>query len=173
ELALLVRDRVAHLDRPSVGLSPRRDRLRHLEAHAHLVARPHGPEPAQLVDAWRAEARAPVHEALDGQALDDRRRVPAARDEAAEGRASRRLVVQVEGLRVELAREGDDLLAGHDASSELGYHAGPEVLEVEHAEKVIHATDDEPEARPRDDPADAVRHGGVAHPRDERPARGL
>jgi hypothetical protein len=42
-----------------------------------------------------------------------RRGVPAARGQAAEDAASRRRVVQVEGLRVELAGEGGDVVRAH------------------------------------------------------------
>ena len=55
--------------------------------------------------------------------------VPAARDQAAEDRILRRLGVEVERLRVELACEGDDLVLADDLAPELVDLARLEVLE--------------------------------------------
>ena len=57
--------------------------------------------------------------------------VPAAGDQAAEDGLLRRLRVDVERLRVELARESDDLALGDGAAAELETCAGLDVLEEE------------------------------------------
>src|ERR1041384_3135813 len=59
--------------------------------------------------------------------------LPAARDEAAEQARLRRLLVQVEGLRIELARVLDDLLLRDLVAPEAHDVAHRDVLEVLHA----------------------------------------
>jgi hypothetical protein len=59
--------------------------------------------------------------------------VPAARDQAAEDRGPPRLVVDVERLRVELARELDDLFARDRLGAQLELVTLADVFEVEDA----------------------------------------
>ena len=56
--------------------------------------------------------------------------MPAGGGKAAEHRGLRRLLVEMEGLRVELGGERDDLLAGHKPRPVLGDAALLEVFPV-------------------------------------------
>ena len=68
-----------------------------------------------------------VDQRLDRHAHADRAGLPAARDDAAEEALARRLRVDVEGLRIVLARELDDLGFAERMAAELGALADLEV----------------------------------------------
>jgi hypothetical protein len=59
--------------------------------------------------------------------------VPAAGQQPAEDRALGGLVIEVEGLGIELAGEGEDLVPSHRASRRLADIPRRKVLEIEHA----------------------------------------
>src|SRR5438552_3899856 len=131
-LAVLVRHFHERADDPAVRLAPRRRRLENGQSAAQGVARAHGLEPFQLVDARRAETDRVFEKPVVEETHEHATRVPAARDEAAPDRALGRRLVRVERLRIELAREGEDGLLRHRAAPELDDLARLDVLPVAH-----------------------------------------
>src|SRR5262249_46279071 len=98
--------------------------------HAQSIARANRLEPTQLVDSRRPERVRLVHQPLHHQPHASARRVPAAGDQASEGRPCRRLLVGVKGLRVVAAPKGDDLLLAEREAAQLVHFAGPEIFEI-------------------------------------------
>src|ERR1051326_6550143 len=97
---------------------------------AEFVARPHGQRPAEFVEARADDAARRLELALDEKPHRERGGVPAARREAGEDRAARRFLLEVGGVRIELGREGLDLLlVDGDAPGAVDLADG-EVLEV-------------------------------------------
>src|SRR5436853_7141790 len=90
-------------------------------------------QPAQLVDAWRAEAGHVEQQTPDEQAHEERRRMPAAGDQSAVHRLPRRLAVDVKRLRVEAPREFEDLVFADRVLAEIEDFAGAEIFQVPHA----------------------------------------
>src|SRR5438552_18798018 len=113
DLALLVHELVLAHDRPALGIVLGRPGLDDPAPSGEHVAGADGNEPAQLLDAGRADARAVEQDIADEEPHVDRGAVPAARDETAERPLGSRLGVDVEGLRVVAARGLADLLLGH------------------------------------------------------------
>src|SRR5256885_2077803 len=130
-LAPLIDRLVTHADHATVGFARRRPDLEHLAARGDRVAGAYGLEPADLVDAGRAHARHAMDQALDGEPERDADRLPAARDQASVDRGRGSGLVHVEGLRVVLLPEGDDLVAREGVRAELERVARLEILEIE------------------------------------------
>src|ERR1051326_3231241 len=108
-LAVLVHRGVLYLHDAAVRFRRRASRLEHLRDDVERVARTHRLEPAQLVDARRADAAVREHARLPEEAERERRGVKAARDQSAEHALRGGGDVDVEGLGIELQREVDDL----------------------------------------------------------------
>src|SRR6185436_10889889 len=72
------------------------------------IAGPHWREPADVVQPGRSEARGAADILIHHQAHRDAAGVPTARYQTLEEGVLRCPGIDVEGLRVELAREGDD-----------------------------------------------------------------
>src|SRR6266852_441196 len=91
-LASLV-EQLAETDhRAALGMALRFFLGEHGHPSAQHVARPHRLEPAQLVETARTDARRIAKESAHEKAHEDRTGVPAARDQAFEHRARRRLL---------------------------------------------------------------------------------
>ena len=76
------------------------------------------------------EGRKAIEEMVAAHAHQHRRRMPARGDEAARRRA-RGLFVNMEGLRIELARKRDDVVGRNVEPAVFGDLAGRKVLEIE------------------------------------------
>src|SRR5882724_1493114 len=123
-------------DHPAVRARTRRRYFQDLALHPEDVARARRPGPADLsagADDAARDRRAALHQESHG----DRRRVPAARRQAGEQRALRGLVIEVEGLRIELAGEGLDLRRVHRMRSAGEPLPDPEIVEIEAALSVM------------------------------------
>ena len=96
-------------------------------ARRHHVARPHGSQPADLVDAGRAERGDAIEDAVAHHAHHHRAGVEPRGAKAADERPLRRLLVEMHRLRIELAGEGDDLLLRHLLAPAI---VGPADLDV-------------------------------------------
>jgi hypothetical protein len=90
--------------------------LSDLAEDVHLIAGACRPRPSDL-DTRAHDAPSDGRATLNKQPRGDHGRVPAAGGEAAKQRLGGCLLVEVEGLRVELAREPLDLVRVHDVSS--------------------------------------------------------
>src|SRR5262245_17879163 len=108
-LAGLVDRLPAVLDQTDTGAGDRSARLEHRARVGDGVARTHRLQPAYVFDAGRAQARGAAEIVLHHQPHADGAGVPAARDQAAEQRVPCFRRVNMEGLRIELAAEVDDL----------------------------------------------------------------
>ena len=115
-----------------VGAALRRVGLDDAHAAGEDVAGAHRPGPAQALDPRRAEAGRAVEDPVDEQAHEHRRRVPAARGQAAEGARVGGLLVDVKRLRVVAPGELEDLLPCDLIGAELRLLADLEVLPVLH-----------------------------------------
>jgi len=102
----------------------------HAEPRAERVPRAHRLEPAQLVDAARPHARHVVDEAAHEQSHEERGGVPAAGDQPAVDRLFGRFNAGMERLRVEPARELEDLLLADDLLAQLEHLTFAEVLQI-------------------------------------------
>jgi hypothetical protein len=90
-------------------------------------------EPPQLVDSGRAEpGLLLVHHPPGDYRHGHCAGVPAARREPAEMGFGRRLVGEMEGLRIVFAREVEHLLASHLVAPELGLPPDLQILEIDH-----------------------------------------
>src|SRR5262249_34344163 len=142
DLAALVQHFHQRADDAPVRLAAGGRRAGHGEPRGQRVARPHGLEPAELIDPGRAHARRVLEKAVVEEAHHHAPGHPPARDEPAVDAGLGRLLVRVEGLRIELAREGDHALLVHGAAAQLENLALLDVLPVAH-----------PRAPPRSRPA--------------------
>jgi len=115
-LVILIQRRRAHLDHALLGPRPGWAHLEHLDREMQLVARPDRLRPAELVEPGTDDPGCRLKLALDEQPHRERSRVPAARREAAEERIARRLLVEMERLRIELGGKALDPL-GIDAQA--------------------------------------------------------
>src|SRR5262249_31656585 len=98
----------AHCDHPTVGSRARGTDFQDLALDMQDVPRPRGTRPVNL----SAGPDNPADDRYPGLALQphgDRRRMPAARHQAAEQSVLSRLTIEMEGLRVELVRKRFDL----------------------------------------------------------------
>ena len=127
-LAVLVHHVPARRTRPTCGSARHRPRFEHLEPDVQRVARIHRSQPAQLFDAGRAEARRFEQVGVAHHAHGHRAGVPAARGQASEQRCFGRGVVDMEGLRVEVAREREHRPRASRESTELAHLAGGKVF---------------------------------------------
>src|SRR3979490_701922 len=101
-----------------------------------LIPGTHGARPAELVEAGADDAAGGLQLALDQQPHGERGGMPAARRQAAEDRATRRRLVQIEGVRLEFGGETlDPLLLDPQPPGAEGLSYG-KVLEISrcHAE---------------------------------------
>ena len=99
-------------DDPSIGPTARQLGFEHGESPMQGIARSDWFEPAQVVDAWRAETVAVANHRIDEQAHVPGRGVPATGNQSAINRLARRIRIGVHRLRVVLARKVDDALGG-------------------------------------------------------------
>lgn len=131
-LAMLVGDAPAGADDAAVGLAGGRAAFDHLHPHGQHVARPHRPQPADLVHTRRAEAggvqQVPVahapHHAGAG--------LPAAGDQPAIEAVARGHGIGVEHLRVIGAGKGDDFLLGQREAAEIAGRSHRKIFEIQH-----------------------------------------
>src|SRR5579875_122798 len=107
--ALGVEEFEQEIDPTAVGSRARRCGVAHGEPEAHALVGPQRFEEADLFDAGRAEIGGIEQHGVDGEPHGDAAGVPAAGDDPAETGRGRVRVVEMEGLRIEIAREGDDL----------------------------------------------------------------
>src|SRR4051794_34014151 len=98
------------MDDAHVGPAPRWDLAGAFDPGRERVARPYRLQPSDLVEAGRAQRRAPVEVVVDKQSHQLGVDVPTRRDQAAEHRFAGRHGVDMKALRIELAGEGHDLL---------------------------------------------------------------
>ena len=103
----------AQEDDAPVRLGARRYDLSDLAEDLNLITGARRPRPRDL-DTRAYDAPGDGRATLDEQPHGDRGRVPAAGGEAAKQRLGGCLLVEVEGLRVELAREPLNLVRVHD-----------------------------------------------------------
>jgi hypothetical protein len=104
--------------------------VEHLDDALQGVAGAHRGQPAQLVEARRADARFGKDAALDEQPEAHRDRLEAAGDEPAVGRVGGGVGVEVEGLRVVAEGEVDDLGLGEGEAAAHEAVAGLQVVQV-------------------------------------------
>src|SRR5690606_9843059 len=90
----------------------------------------HGLLPFEVGEAESAHRGDGVEEAVAEHPEGEGCRLPAGGSEAAEQRFLRSLFIEMEGEGIELAREGDDHLAGHPGLTEGDDFAEGEVLEM-------------------------------------------
>src|SRR5439155_6496435 len=126
----LVERRRAHLDQALFGARLRRPHLEDLALDAQLVARAHGPRPAELVEARAEDSASGLHLALDDEPHGERRGVPAARREALEERIVRGSFVEVIGLRIVLRGECLDRFRIDAKAPGSEFLAGGEIFEI-------------------------------------------
>src|SRR5262249_21008426 len=100
------------------------------------VARPHRPEPLQIVEADGAGRGRPWNRMIVDHADEHRAGVPTTRNETSEHALLRRLRVQVKGLRIKLSRKLDDLLGRDLVVAEAMRLPDQDVLEVD---EIAHA----------------------------------
>jgi hypothetical protein len=130
ELAKLVGRDPGRPHHAPVGLRGRGlDLLRHI-AQREGVAGAHRLQPAHAIQAGRTHARFLAAHPVQHHAHHHRAGMPAAGDHAAVDRFGRRFLVDVEGLRVELGGEGDDLVFAHGALAEFDFLARHEIVEI-------------------------------------------
>src|SRR5688572_15423790 len=132
QLAVLVHRLPAVLHQPDAFARGGRPRFNHGAAVGEGVARTHRLEPADAVDARRAEAGGLAQVAFHHQAHADRAGMPAARNQAAEHRFAGGRRVGMEWLRIELAAEGQDLLFRKAVAAHLGAVPDTEVFPPNH-----------------------------------------
>src|SRR2546427_8863993 len=101
-LVVLVERRRSHLDQSLTWTRPRRPHLEDLALDAQLIPGPHGPWPAELVEAGAHDAAGGFEVALDEQPHGDRGCVPTAGGQPAADRGARGILVERELLRDEL-----------------------------------------------------------------------
>jgi len=129
-LVALVACLVAQAGNATVCLAARGAQVEHLDPAVQGIAGPHRREPAQFVNARRADARLQEHPALDEQPEAQRQGLEAAGDQAAIRRRRRRANVEVKGLRVVAPGKVDDLCLGQRQAIGGKYLAQCEVVEV-------------------------------------------
>src|SRR5207237_1348 len=100
------------------------------DARATAGARPHRLKPAELIGAWRREARHARQIVIDREAHHQTGRLPSAGDEAAELRVARGFGIDVERLRIVSPRELDDLRLADGDRSQLVNAARNIVFEI-------------------------------------------
>src|SRR5712671_8006074 len=113
-----------------VRLALQHARLQHGEAHAQRVARAHRQDPADVLHSGRAGAGRIEQVCVAHHPHGEPAGLPAAGDQPAEHGLLRCLLVDVERLRIVLAREADDVLLRQRLSAELARRAGGEVFPV-------------------------------------------
>jgi hypothetical protein len=128
-LAALVGQFVAAGDETEIGTRGRFPLCRHDAATGQRVAGQYRFLPAYIVYARRALRRGVEQEAVAHHAHEHAAGVPARGGEPAENARSARFLVEVHGLRVELAGEVDDLLCRHSLAAQLERGAFLEILE--------------------------------------------
>jgi hypothetical protein len=116
---------------PPVRAGRRWADLHHLAAEVQDILGADGRGPAQLVHAGPDDAARDRQPALDEQAHGQRRRVPAACRQAAEQRALRGCVVQMERLGVKLGREPADDVGIDGQGARAENLAGLHVVEMD------------------------------------------
>src|SRR6185369_1735372 len=89
----------------------------HLDMQPQLIPGPYRTGPAELVEARADDAAGGLELAVHEKPHRHRGGMPAARRQALEDRALRGALVEVEGLRIELAREGLDARLVHAQSA--------------------------------------------------------
>ena len=107
--------------------------LERREAQAHRFARPHGFQPAHLVDAGRAERGGAAEEAVDQHAHHDRAGMIARRAQPADDRRLGGLLVEMDRLGVVGPREGDDGVLRHRRAAQHQRRADLDVLMMQDA----------------------------------------
>src|SRR5207237_698297 len=112
DFVVLIEHFTARADDASIGPTARQLGFEHGESPMQGIARSDWFEPAQVVDAWRAETVAVANHRIDEQAHVPGRRVPATGNQSAINRLARRIRIGVHRLRVVLARKVDDALGG-------------------------------------------------------------
>src|SRR5215471_7117867 len=165
-LAMLVSHLHERADDAAVGLAPRRRRLEDGQPRAEGVTGTDGLHPAQLVDAGRAHAGGVLEEAVVEEAHQGAARVPAAGDEPAPDAGLGRLLVGVEGLRVELASEAQHALPVHGVGAELDDFPRLHVIPVAHDRSIPSSS--VPHGRP---PGHRILHAPSGAADRMRPAR--
>src|SRR6185312_2511024 len=105
--AVLIDDLVEELDLAGAALA--RTLGERAAAHIEPVARPDRPLPSDFLDSSLLGDRRAREERVAIHPEQQRARMPAGGDEAA-GQDARGLFVNMEGLRIEVAGEGDDLV---------------------------------------------------------------
>src|SRR5262245_48905299 len=144
QLAGLVRAGIAGEHEALVGPALHRPRLDHLAGERDGVAGIDRPDPLELAEARRragaADRLAPrahrfflAHPVLHDQADAHRAGMPAGRDQAAEVRARRRHLVEMERLRIEGLGKCLDLFCRERVAAERGLVADADVFEELHA----------------------------------------
>src|SRR5271165_5017154 len=86
----------------------RRPYLEHFALNAQLIPGPRGPGPAELIEAGADDTARGLELAFDQPPHRERRRVPPARGQSLEDRVECSLLVEMEGLRVELSGKSLD-----------------------------------------------------------------
>ena len=109
DFAALVCGDVANPSDSAIGFGTRRAKIDNLGVDPQNVARPNGIGPAQFIHAETDCALGKV-QSLNKQPHRNRRRVPAARDQAFEHRSLRDGRIEMKTLRIELPRKLNDLL---------------------------------------------------------------
>ncbi len=107
----------------------RLDLLRHV-AQRERIAGAHRLQPAHAVQAGRTHARFLAAHPVQHHAHHHRAGMPAAGDHAAVDRFGRRFPVDMEGLRVELGGERNDLVFADGALAEVDFLARHEIVEI-------------------------------------------
>ena len=129
---VLVAHGVARAHDAAVGAAARLADVGDSGAGGQHIAGAHRVRPADFVDAGRAHAGAVAQQTVDEKPHEQRNGVPTAGDQPAIDRTRRGRFVDVEGLGVEHAREGDDFIAGDGALSEVEFLSRCEVLQIAH-----------------------------------------
>src|SRR6266571_1924895 len=107
-LAVLILRRRPHLDQSLLRTGLRGPHFENFALDVELIPGPHGPRPAELVEARADDSASGLQLALHQEPHGHCRGVPAARRQASEYRTARGLFVEMEGLRVEFGGESLD-----------------------------------------------------------------
>src|SRR6266850_2627324 len=129
-LIVLVEYFPAGLDQPHIGPAGGGADFERGALRADGIARTHRLQPFEIVDAGRPQAGRVEHVGIAHHAHHQRNGMPAAGDQAAVYRGLRRCFVDMEWLRIELLRKGDDLVLVDALLADLMHFTDLEIFPV-------------------------------------------
>src|SRR5215471_11745294 len=128
-LAVLIERGGSDLDQPLLGTRLRWAHLDNLALDPQFITRAHRVRPTEFVEASADDATSGFELALDQEPHGERRRVPAARRQAAEYAVAGGVLVEMERLRIELGGKALDPIAVDAGATRTVGLANGKVLE--------------------------------------------